>query len=139
MEKQSVKSKDKHVYVAPVPRWIENGHIFLWLIKDTCWVLVWRPGGIFMIFPTLSVAFYILWRSRRNRSEFFHNLAICLWICANSVWMVSEFLNVDKLYKKYSVVLFGMGIFMLLFYYIFYFRQDIKEEQEEERKLDPLI
>ena len=112
--------------------WVENGHIFLWLIKDTCWVLVWRPGGIFMIFPTLSVAFYILWRSRDNRPQFFHNLAVCLWISANSVWMVSEFLGVDKIYKKYAVIIFFIGIALLLFYYLFFFKKDRQKELEGE-------
>lgn len=117
--------------ITPVHRWVENGHIFLWLLKDTCWALVWRPGGIIMIFPTLSVAFYILWRSRGIRSEFFHNLAVCLWIMANSVWMVSEFLNVDKEYKKYAVVIFIIGILLLLVYYIFFFRKDQEKERAQ--------
>ena len=105
-------------------RWIENGHIFLWLIKDTCWALVWKPGGIIMIFPTLSVAIYILWKSRHDRAELFHNVAVCLWITANSVWMVTEFLNIDKQYKKYAVFIFLIGIATLLVYYIFFFRRD---------------
>jgi cbb3-type cytochrome oxidase subunit 3 len=124
--------RNEVAYVAPTSRWIENGHIFLWLLKDTCWVTLWRPGGIFMIFPTLGVAFYILWRSRRHRAELFHNLAICLWITANSVWMVSEFLGVDKEYKKYSVVIFLIGILLLLVYYIFFFRKDRQNEKEVE-------
>ena len=112
------------------PKWIENGHIFLWLLKDTCWALVWKPGGIFMIFPTLSVAIYILYRSRSNRAELFHNLAICLWITANSVWMTTEFFGIDKEYKKYAVGIFLIGIALLLVYYIFFFRKDrLKEKQ----------
>ena len=121
---------NQNLHKSHAPKWIENGHIFLWLLKDTCWALVWKPGGIFMIFPTLSVAIYILWRSRSNRSELFHNLAICLWITANSVWMVSEFLNVDKLYKKYAVFIFLIGITLLLVYYIFFFRKDRALEVE---------
>ena len=119
---------NKNAHKAYTPKWIENGHIFLWLLKDTCWALVWKPGGIFMIFPTLSVAIYILWKSRSNRAELFHNLAVCLWITANSVWMVTEFLNVDKLYKKYAVFIFLTGIGLLLVYYIFYFRKDRARE-----------
>lgn len=118
------------IYVAPTARWIENGHIFLWLIKDTCWALVWKPGGIFMIFPTLSVAVYILWRSRHIRAEFFHNLAVCLWITANSVWMVTEFLGIDKEYKKYAVFIFITGIVLLLVYYILFFKKDKQKETQ---------
>jgi len=115
---------------APTKRWIENGHIFLWLIKDTCWALVWKPGGIFMIFPTLSVAIYILWRSRKIRAEFFHNLAVCLWISANSVWMVTEFLGIDKEYKKYAVFIFLTGIVLLFIYYLFFFKKDRQKEEQ---------
>ncbi|MFI5195730.1 MAG: hypothetical protein ACHQD8_01450 [Chitinophagales bacterium] len=127
MEQKMDKGK---VYLSPTHRWVENGHIFLWLLKDTCWVLVWKPGGIFMIFPTLSVALYILWRSKHIRAEFFHNLAVCLWISANSVWMVTEFLGVDKEYKKYAVFLFLTGIVILLVYYIFFFRKDREKEKQ---------
>lgn len=122
--------KGQGLYLSPTHRWIENGHIFLWLLKDTCWVLVWKLGGIFMIFPTLSVALYILWRSRHIRAEFFHNLAVCLWISANSVWMVTEFLGVDKEYKKYAVFIFLIGIAVLLVYYIFFFRKDKEKEKQ---------
>ena len=120
--KQETNTKD--IKISAKYRWIENGHIFLWLIKDTCWAMVWRPGGIFMIFPTLSVAIYIMWKSRHERSELFHNLAVCLWITANSFWMVTEFFNIDKEYKKYAVVIFFIGILLLLVYYIFFFRKD---------------
>lgn len=109
-------------------RLIENAHICLWLVKDTCWALLWKPGGIVMIFPTIGVALYILWRSRENRSEVFHNLAVTLWICANSVWMLSEFFAVEKQYKQYAVVLFLTGIAVLLVYYLFFFRKDRAKE-----------
>jgi hypothetical protein len=105
-------------------RWIENGHIFLWLIKDTCWALVWKPGGIFMIFPTLSVAFYILWKSKHIRAELFHNLAVCLWIMANSVWMIGEFF--EKETRPYAVLIFLTGLALLVVYYAFYFRRDLR-------------
>ena len=92
--------------------------------------MVWKPGGIFMIFPTLGVAFYILWKSRHVRSELFHNMAVCLWIMANSTWMVTEFFNIDKEYKKYAVYIFLAGIALLLFYYVFYFRKDRMKDEE---------
>ncbi len=107
----------------PIPRGLENAHIILWLIKDTCWAMFYKPGGIFMIFPTISMALYILWRSRNNRSEFFHNLAVCFWIAANSWWMLTEFMKIEHLYKKYAVYLFLMGLATLVVYYgLFYWR-----------------
>jgi len=48
---------------------------------------------------------------------------------ANSVWMVTEFLNIDKEYKKYAVYIFFTGIALLLFYYIVYFRKDKQLEE----------
>ncbi|MBN9484223.1 MAG: hypothetical protein BGO70_12050 [Bacteroidetes bacterium 43-93] len=116
------KTTEKAIQVTPSFRWIENGHIFLWLIKDTCWAMVWRPGGIFMILPTLSVAFYILWKTRHVRAELFHNLAVCLWIMANSVWMVGEFFNIEA--RPYAVGIFCIGLLILLSYYLLFFRKD---------------
>ncbi len=103
-------------------RKVENLHIVLWLIKDTCWALVWRPGGLFMIFPTVSVALYLTWKSRRNRSELFHNLAVCMWILANSVWMTGEFINRE--FRGVAVGFFVTGLLLLAFYYLAYYRKD---------------
>jgi hypothetical protein len=110
------------IRVAASYRWVENGHIFLWLIKDTCWALEFKPGGIIMIFPTVFVAFYILWRSRKVRPEFFHNIAVCAWILANSTWMIGEFWEYDA--RPIAVALFSVGLLVLLVYYIFYFKKD---------------
>ena len=92
-----------------------------------------------MIAPTLGVATYILWRSRHIRAEFFHNLAVCLWITANSFWMVTEFLNVDKQYKIFAVYIFFTGIALLLVYYIFFFRKDRQLEKEQELQLNKML
>jgi len=122
MEKQQ-----KTIHVTPSYRWIENGHIFLWLIKDTCWALVYRPGGVIMIVPTLSVAFYIMWKSRNIRAELFHNIAVCLWIMANSVWMIGEFFEIEA--RPYAVMIFLTGLALLFVYYIFFFAKDKREER----------
>ncbi len=81
-----------------------------------------KPGGIVMIVPTVSVAFYILYRSRGVRSEFMHNIAVCLWILANSIWMLGEFFDYDA--RPYAATLFSMGVLLLLVYYLFYFKKD---------------
>lgn len=113
---------EKHIAQIPVQRWIENAHIFLWLIKDFCWSLEWKPGGIFMIFPTVSVAFYILWKSRGNRSEAFHNVAVCCWILANSAWMLGEFMNYET--RPIAATIFGIGLAVLVYYYAVYFKKE---------------
>lgn len=120
-------TEDKNIHISQSYRWIENAHILLWLIKDACWSLEWKPGGIFMIFPTVTVAFYITWRSRKIRTELFHNIAVCAWILANSVWMLGEFFDHDE--RIYAACLFGIGIATLAVYYLFYFKKD-KESYE---------
>lgn len=100
----------------------ENSHILLWLVKDTCWAMEFKPGGIVMIFPTLAVGIYLTIRSRHIRSELFHNLAVILWIMANSVWMIGEFMNKDA--RPIAVGFFSTGLLLLAIYYVFYFRKD---------------
>lgn len=117
-----MKDNRQDIMVSPTYRWIENGHIFLWLIKDTCWALEWKPGGIFMIFPTVGVALYILWKSRNIRAELYHNVAVCLWILANSMWMLGEFNDGDT--RAIAATLFIIGLVLLIVYYIFFFRKD---------------
>ena len=107
-------------------KWVENGHILLWLIKDTCWAMEFKPGGIFMIAPTMGVAIYLLLRSRHSRADLFHNIAVCLWITANSVWMTGEFFKIEL--RPAAVGIFLTGLATLLSYYIFFFSRDLKSE-----------
>lgn len=88
----------------------------------------WETGGTVMIFPTLAVAFYITWKSRKVRSELFHNIAVCLWIMANSVWMVGEFYNKET--RHSAVAIFAIGLVLLVFYYLVYFKKDNQKEKE---------
>jgi hypothetical protein len=108
-------------------RRLENLHIVFWLIKDLCWCLVFPPLGIAMIFPTLLISLVITWRNRHIVTELAHNLAISLWITANSYWMISEFFHFDEevlsgsiTYKHVAVIPFALGILCLLWYYGYY-------------------
>lgn len=121
---------NKPIVAQPGYRWIENAHIFLWLIKDFCWALEFKPGGIFMILPTVTVAFYLLWRTRHDRQEAVHNMAVCLWIMANSVWMLGEFFDYDL--RWMAATLFGTGILIILVYYLTYFKKDKKKLESED-------
>ena len=98
----------------------ENLHITLWLLKDTCWVMLWKLGGVIMIAPTLGLAIHIAYKSRKNLHDFFHNIAVCLWICANAVWMVGEFFYEDS-FRNYALVFFILGLLAVSVYYVFYF------------------
>jgi hypothetical protein len=73
-----------------------------------------------MIIPTLSVAVYIAWRSRHIVAEVTHNIAITLWIAANSMWMISEFFKVDEKVKPYCIIPFSLGLLILFYYYLVY-------------------
>ena len=116
------------VYSIPLRyRRMENMHIIFWLIKDISWCMVWRPLGIIMIFPTLIIAIVIAIRTRQYMSELCHNLAIVVWITANSYWMISEFLHFenkplfgDYTFKHLAIIPFVIGLLFLAFYYIWW-------------------
>ena len=105
-------------------RKMENLHIVFWLFKDIAWCMFWKPLGIVMIFPTLIISILITWRTRNIMSEICHNLAITVWISANSYWMISEFLEFDTMplfgdytFKHLALIPFFLGIILLAFYY----------------------
>jgi prepilin signal peptidase PulO-like enzyme (type II secretory pathway) len=99
-------------------RKIENLHILLWLVKDLCWAMLWKPLGIAMLIPTLTVAILITWQTRHLKSELFHNLAVAFWICANGYWMLIEFLGYDEELRIYTAIPFGIGLFFIATYYL---------------------
>ncbi|GAC1437929.1 MAG: hypothetical protein NVSMB63_00590 [Sediminibacterium sp.] len=108
-------------------RKMENLHIVFWLFKDVSWCMIWKPLGIAMIFPTLIISFVIAWRTREYVSELCHNLAITVWITANSYWMISEFMHFDGntisgniTYKHLALIPFSMGLLILGYYYLYW-------------------
>ncbi|MDZ7613637.1 MAG: hypothetical protein U5K51_08055 [Flavobacteriaceae bacterium] len=108
-------------------RKMENLHIVFWLFKDLAWCMIWKPVGIAMIFPTLIISIVIAWRTRHMMSELCHNLAISIWITANSYWMISEFFLFDEnivtgaiTYKHLAVIPFILGLICLAYYYLYW-------------------
>jgi hypothetical protein len=99
-------------------RKFENLHIALWLLKDSFWVMDMHFLGMLMIFPTLLLAIYITWKCRAIISETMHNIAVCLWIMANSVWMTGEFFFNDTL-RPYATIFFVSGLLTVGYYYLF--------------------
>jgi hypothetical protein len=95
----------------------ENLHILLWLIKDTCWVQDYKIAGLFMIVPTISVAVWLTWKMRQLREEFIHNLAVCFWLMANSVWMIGEFFFNDTT-RPFALIFFIAGLSTLAIHYV---------------------
>lgn len=89
--------------------------------------MIWKPLGIAMIFPTLIIAIVIMLRTRQFMSEVCHNMAIVVWISANSYWMISEFLHFDTnplfgvyTYKHLAIIPFMVGIIILGYYYLWW-------------------
>lgn len=122
----TIKATAEEIYEIPLRyRKMENLHIVFWLLKDVSWCMIWRPLGIAMIFPTLIISIVIAWRTRQYMSELCHNLAITIWITANSYWMTSEFLGFDTIplfgtytMKHLALIPFALGLLILGFYYL---------------------
>lgn len=111
-------------------RKIENLHIVFWLIKDMSWAMLWRPLGILMIFPTLTVALVITWQTRKLKSELYHNLAVLFWITANCYWMIVEFMGVDDTMRFYAIIPFSIGFIFIAAYYLIIRPNEIKREKK---------
>lgn len=111
-------------------RRIENMHIVFWLIKDISWAMLWKPIGILMFIPTLSVAALITWQTRKLKSEWYHNMAILFWISANGYWMIVEFFwpSVDYL-RYYASIPFSIGILFISVYYFMILPREKKNEK----------
>ncbi len=120
--------KKEATYTIPIQyRKMENLHIVFWLFKDIAWCMIWKPLGIIMVMPTLFISILIAWRTRQFMSELCHNIAITVWISANSYWMISEFFHFDTMiifgnftYKHLALIPFFMGVICLAFYYLFW-------------------
>jgi len=123
-----IRSAESKNYTIPLRyRQMENLHIVFWLFKDISWCLIWKPLGILMILPTFIISLVIAWRTRQYVSELCHNIAISVWIAANSYWMISEFFGFDEeivtgaiTYKHLALIPFGAGVLVLGYYYLYW-------------------
>lgn len=111
---------EMNIYSIPAKfRRTENLHILFWLVKDISWAMLWKPLGVVMLVPTISVAVLITWQTRKLKAELFHNLAIVFWICANGYWMIVEFFWPDKdNLRYYTAIPFSIGLVFILSYYL---------------------
>lgn len=132
-----MSQSNETLYTIPAHlRKMENMHIAFWLLKDISWCMIWKPIGIAMIVPTLSVAIWIAWKNSSIKSELAHNLAIVFWITANAYWMISEFLKFDSIFiwreftgKHLALIPFTIGALILLYYYVILRPRELKEKQ----------
>ncbi len=70
-----------------------------------------------MAVPTLAIAFWLTWQMRANVGETVHNVAVCCWISANTIWMTGEFFFEDGT-RSIATIFFSLGIFVLGVHYI---------------------
>ncbi len=96
-------------------RLMENYHILLWLFKDISWMMEFRVFGAIMIIPTLSMAVYILYKTRAH-IEFWVNLAVLFWIVANSTWMLIEFFKWGDKLVSLPFFMLGLASFFVFVY-----------------------
>jgi hypothetical protein len=104
-------------------RKFENLHILMWLLKDLCWVTLSELMGVIMIVPTIGLAIYITWLSRHEQAELFHNLAVCFWIGANSIWMIGEFFYDDST-RGIATAFFIIGLLFIGWYYALWLKNN---------------
>lgn len=109
-------------------RLLENLHIPLWLIKDICWAMLWRPLGLIMIIPTALLAFFFVFRSIKSMKEFFPNVAVASWISANSIWMIDEFYELGI--RNYCLIFFFLGAIAITWWLIRYFPEEWRKSKE---------
>lgn len=96
----------------------------------------WAYLAVGMIIPTLVIAISISWRTRHIASELAHNLAVTFWICANSTWMIMEFLKRDEhIYfdlltgKQFSLIPFAIGSLILINYYLIQRPKELRKKR----------
>lgn len=95
----------------------ENLHIILWLLKDMLWSMKCNMA-ILLVAPAVAVSIRILYIYRDDNDAWYHNYAVCAWITANSVWMISDLLGKEEEFHPYVISLFAVGIITLLYYYL---------------------
>lgn len=111
---------------------LENLHILLWLLKDISWLMIWKPFGMIMIIPTVTVAVLLVIITRKILNHLLLNLATLCWILANSNWMTGEFYTYN--YKPISFTLFIIGIFFAIVYFIFYNQKNRYRKWQKENR-----
>jgi hypothetical protein len=110
-------------------RLLENMHIPMWLIKDTCWMMQFKLAGTIVALPTIGMAIYLVIITRNFPKRFWPNLAVLFWIGANTTWMIGEFYKFD--FTLYAITLFFAGIVAILVYIYIVF-SSLKTQQAKD-------
>jgi hypothetical protein len=97
-------------------RLLENLHLPIWLIKDMCWAIVYKPLGLLMIAPAIGLAVLVAWNSRNSSMYFLPNISVVFWILANSLWMLAEFYGFNL--KPWFISSFVIGMLVIGYWMI---------------------
>ncbi len=108
-------------------RHLENLHILLWLIKDSCWLMQWKWAGTIIFVPTLFMAIYICYTTRKKHLTLLVNISVLCWISANSSWMFEEFYGFPL--KPTALIFFGIG---LIFIFIYLYQIFVRNNDEDD-------
>ena len=111
-------------------RFYEYLHIPFWLVKDTCWALEFKVLGVCMIIPTLTLALVLAWKTRKEPAGLLPNIAIALWISANSIWMCDEFFGLKI--KEICYIPFALGLVVIGWWLLVYFPKLNKQLREND-------
>lgn len=95
---------------------LEQAHVMLWLVKDSSWMLGFKLIGTCMVIPTVAVAVWIAYHTRKQNDIFLPNVAVCFWIAANSLWMLEEFFTLPL--RQPALVLFVAGLLTIVGYFL---------------------
>ena len=95
-------------------RKIENLYVVCSILKSMCWMMGFKSIAVFMILPTLLMAFYVMFHSNKNIGFLTVNIAMICWIAANSAWMLHDFYKMLPILV--SQVLFAVGMVAMLIY-----------------------
>jgi hypothetical protein len=122
---QSVSTAESLYTIPKKFRVAENLHIIFWLLKDLGWAMLWKPVGLAMFVPTLILSIVITKQTSAIKSEFYHNMAVTSWICANGYWMITDFFwPKDASLRYFAAIPFGVGILFIIIYYAFFFTRE---------------
>jgi hypothetical protein len=82
-----------------------------------CWSIDSKIGAMLAL-PTIAVSIWILFKAK-TVSAIYHNIAVCFWITANSLWMISEMYKFEDKAKPIVIILFATGLLAIASYYLF--------------------
>lgn len=102
-------------------RYIENIHLYFWMLKDLAWSLDYRDFG--MVFGTIAVLWLgvLYWHACKKSSteELYFLIPTTLWLFGNFIWMTGELIYNNDNLRPLGADCMLIGIILVMFYHIF--------------------